>query len=259
MATGLQFKETFEKISGGYDGEGTGSGGLIQEWTETTGTSGSTTTTYWYHDSALTSDANSTEVRVTITDTWTATKDPDNTYRVTVHSILNSITRTVIGSPSPLSVSIFVRRYAGGPNIWTSGGCVNAAVAGTHATNVDLGSYTIVLPPGQETQAYSAIYYRSNICGYDSTQPPSIYVDEYGMGIRFRNVLPPDYRPGETYKSSDTTWYSHNRNGGWAGIWNGSSFAEMRTVNGDGSTTGDPPYIYNGSTYVNQRKIGTGA
>jgi len=68
-----------------------------------------------------------------------------------------------------------------------------------------------------------------------------------------------DYRPGETYNSGDTTWYSHNRNAGWAGIWNGSSFAEMRTENGDGSVGGNPPYIYNGSSWANQRKIGTGA
>lgn len=255
MATGLQFRETFEKISGGYQGEGTGSSGLVQDWTETTGTSGSTTTTYWYHDSALTSDANSTEVRVTITDSWTATKDPDNTYRVTVHSILNSITRTVIGSPSPLSVSIFVRRYAGGPNIWTSGGCVDAAVAGTHATNVDLGSYTIVLPPGQETQAYSAIYYRSNICGYDSTQPPSIYVDEYGMGIRFRNVLPPDYRPWATWDGSN--WLSHNRSAGWSGIWDGSTFKEERTLNG-GVGTDNPPYVRHSDGWRDGRKVGIG-
>ena len=51
------------------------------------------------------------------------------------------------------------------------------------------------------------------------------------------------------------TWQSHNRNGGWAGVYNGSTFKEMRTVNGpDG--TGDPPTIKHPSGWKNQRKIG---
>lgn len=257
MATGLQFKENLSIISGGYSGEGVGSNGVTQNWTETSGNSGSSTVTYYYHDSALTSDANSTLVEVTVTDTWTATKDSDNTYHVTVHSVLNSIRRTVVGSPQPLSVSIFVRRYAGGPNLWTSGGCVNAAAAATHATNINLGTYTIDLPPGQATTTQGAIYYRSNICGYESTNPPSIYVDEYWLGINFRNVLPPDYRPGKTYTSTNVDWLSHNRASGWAGVWNGTSFKEMRTESGNGIVTGNPPYIYGSGAWRNQRKIGT--
>lgn len=254
MATGLQFKENLTLISGGYPGEGIGSNGVTQDWTETPGSSGSSTVTYYYHDSAQTSDANSTIVYVTVTDTWTATKDSDNTYHVTVHSVLDSITRQVVGSPSALSAAIFVRRYPGGPDIWTSGGCINAAAAGAHATNVDLGTYTIDLPPGHETDTHGAIYYRSNICGHDADTPPSIYIDEYWIGINFRNILPPDYRPGDTYDNG--IWYSHNRSSGWAGVYDGASFREMRTVNGDGVTSGDPPYIYNGSDWVNERKVG---
>lgn len=254
MATGLQFKENLSIISGGYPNEGVGSNGVVQDWTETPGDSGTSTVEYYYHDSALTSDANSTIVYVSVTDTWTATKDPDNTYHVTVHSVLNYIRREVIGSPAALSASIFVRRYAGGPNIWTSGGCINAAAAGTHATNVDLGTYTIDLPPGQETTTHGAIYYRSNICGYDTTPPPSIYVDEYWVGINFRNVLPPDYRPWATWDGSQ--WLSHNRSAGWSGVWDGSTFKEERTVGGDGSTTGESPYIRSSSNWVNSRKVG---
>lgn len=197
MAKGLEFKEDLSIISGGYPGEGTGSDGVTQDWTETSGNSGSSTVTYYYHDSATTSDANSTIVYVTVTDEWTAVKRSDNTYEVTVHSTLDSIRRERRGSPSPLSVSIFVRRERGGANIWTSGGCVSATANATHATDVDLGTYTIILPPGQPAVTHGAIYYRSNICGYDSTNPPSIYVDEYWLGINFRNTLPPDYRPGK--------------------------------------------------------------
>lgn len=260
MATGLQFKENLTLISGGYPGEGIGSNGVTQDWTETPGSSGSSTVTYYYHDSAQTSDANSTIVYVTVTDTWAATKDPDNTYHVTVHSVLDSITRQVVGSPSALSAAIFVRRYPGGPDIWTSGGCINAAAAGTHATNVDLGTYTIDLPPGHETDTHGAIYYRSNICGHDADVPPSIYVDEYWIGINFRNTLPPEYIPGETYLSNDSTWYSHNRLGGAAKIYTGSAWSDdMKTVNGNGATTGDPPYIYGNGDWRNMRKIGANA
>lgn len=202
MAVGLQFKENLSIISGGYPREGVGSNGVTQDWTETSGDHGSSTVTYWYHDSATMTDANSTIVYVTVTDEWTAVKRSDNTYEVTVHSVLNSITRERIGSPSPLSVSIFVRRERGGPNIWTSGGCVSATTNATHATNVDLGTYTIILPPGQPAVNHGAIYYRSNVCGYDGTNPPSIYVDEYWLGINFRNTLPPDYRPGKIRSSN---------------------------------------------------------
>lgn len=257
MATGLQFKENLTLISGGYPGEGIGSNGVTQDWTETSGMSGSSTVTYYYHDSALMTDANSTKVSVTVTDEWSAVKDSDNTYRVTVHSVLNSIVRERVGSPAAFSTSMFVRRYAGGPNMWTSGGCVNAAINASYVNNVDLGTYTIVLPPGHATDTQGAVYYRSNMCGHDNTNPPSIYVDEYWLGINFRNVLPPDYRPGKTRNPNDD-WLSHNRNGGWAGVWDGSSFREMRTVNGpDGS--GDPPTLKHPSDWKNQRKIGTGA
>lgn len=253
MATGLQYKENLSIISGGYPNEGIGSNGVTQDWTETPGDSGTSVVKYWYHDSALTSDANSTLVEVTITDTWTATKDPDNTYHVTVHSILNSIVRSVVGSPAPLSASIFVRRYAGGPNIWTSGGCIDAAAAGSYATDVDLGTFTIDLPPGQETTTHGTVYYRSNICGYDSETPPSIYVDEYWVGINFRNTLPPDYRPWSTWNGSN--WLSHNRNAGWSGIWDGSTFKEERTLNG-GVGTDNSPYIRYDSEWKNARKTG---
>lgn len=205
MATGLQFKENLTIISGGYRGEGVGSNGVTQNWTETQGDSGSSTVTYWYHDSAQMTDRNSTLVEVSVTDSWTAVKEADNTYKVTIHSVMNFIRRTKVGSPSALSASIFVRRERGGSNIWTSGGCVNAAASATHATNVDLGTYTITLPPGQSAATHGAIYYRSNICGHDNTNPPSIYVDEYWLGVNFRNTLPPDYRPGQTWSNTGSS------------------------------------------------------
>lgn len=258
MAVGLQFKENLTQISGGYPGEGVGSNGVVQDWTDTSGDSGSSTVTYYYHDSTLMSDANSTVVYVTVTDTWSAHKNNDNSYDVTVTSIINSITRSIVGSPAAYSVSMFARRYAGGPNLWTSGGCVNAATNATYANNVDLGTFIIHLPPGQETATYGSIYYRSNTCGHDE-DGPGTYVDEFWMGINFRNTLPRDYRPGKTWNG--TAWMSHNRGSGAANIRNGSNaWTEMRTVDGDGLTSGNPPYIRNNNNaWANQRLIGQDA
>lgn len=255
MAEGLQYKENLTLISGGYPGEGIGSNGLVQDWTDTSGSSGSSTVKYYYHDSATMSDGNSTLVEVTITDDWTATRDNRNFYHITVHTVINSIVRTRIGNPSPLSVYMFARRDAGSPNIWTTGGCVNAAVSGTNATNIDMGTTTIDLPPGQSTVVHGTVYFRSNICGHNNAQPPSIYVDEFWLGVNFRNTLPPDYRPGKTWNGSD--WMSHNRSGGAANVRNGSNaWVEMRTSDG-GVGTNNPPYIRNSSQFVNQREIGT--
>lgn len=256
MAQGLQYKENLTLISGGYPGEDTGSDGLVQDWTDTPGNSGSSTVTYYYHDSAQMNDNNSTLIEVTITDEWTAVRDNKNFYHITVHTVIDSIKRYRRGSPSPLSVYIFVRREEGGSNIWTSGGCINAAASSTDATDIDMGTYTIDLPPGQSTVEYGTVYYRSNICGHNNAHPPSIYVDEFWLGVNFRNLLPPDYRPGKTWNGSD--WLSHNRNGGAANVRNGSSsWNEMRTADG-GVGTDNPPYLrHQDSTWRNQREIGT--
>lgn len=71
--------------------------------------------------------------------------------------------------------------------------------------------------------------------------------------LRFVNDYPADYRPGKILKNSD--WYSHNRSGGAANIYNGTSYRTMRTLNG-GVGTAKAPYIKHSSGYKNQRKIG---
>ena len=212
MAEGLQYKENLTLISGGYPGENPGSDGVVQDWTETTGDSGSSTVTYHYNDSAQMTNANSTYVEINITDNWTATKDNRNYYHITVSTTINYIRRTRVGSPSPLSVYMFARHDAGGANIWTSGGCVDAANSGTNATNINMGTTTIDLAPGQSTNVHGTVYFRSNICGHNNAKPPSIYVDEFWLGVNFRNTLPPDYRPGKTWNGNE--WLSHNRGAG---------------------------------------------
>lgn len=253
MAEGLQFKETLEIISGGFDGEIHGSDGLNQNWTDTTGTSGSDSVTYYYRDSRTGQNQNSTEVRITILDAWTATRDENNFYTITVNTTVTAFTRTKIGNPLPSTWTMFIKREPNGAILWSSGGCVNGAINATYGTPINLGSYTFVLPPGQSSHL-GTIYFRNNYCGMDNVPPPNIYVDEMAMGLSFKNNLPPDYRPGKIMDNGNT-WQSHNRTGGADNVWNGSSWQTMRTDNGP-TGQGNPPYMRHQSDWRNQRKIG---
>lgn len=187
---GLQYKENLTIISGGYAGEDVGSSGLVQDWTNVPASSGSSTVTYHYRDSVQADNNNSSQVNVQITDSWSATVLTDNTIRVQVTTVINSIDRVRIGNPGAFSTYMFVRQTAGGANIWTSGGCDDATTTHTVATNITVGSYTFDLPPQSSGSARGTVYYRSNTCGHDSDVPPSTYVDEFWMGINFRNTLP---------------------------------------------------------------------
>lgn len=255
MATGLQYKETLNIISGGYEGEDPGSHGAIQTWTDTPGSSGSNTVTYYYRDSATADNNNCAYIEVDITDSWTASLDPNtNAYSITVHTVINSITRTRVGNPANFRATINIKRTADGPVLWSSGSCVPGNVNIVHGTNIDLGTYTFVLPAGQSSQDVSTVYYRSNFCGHDFDPLPSIYVDIYAMGVNFRNTLPPDYRPGKILDDNGV-WQSHNRIGGADNVYTGSNWRTMRTQYG-GSAQGDPPIIRHSADWYNERKIG---
>lgn len=345
MATGLQYRETLNIISGGYPNEGVGSNGVAQSWTDTDQLSGVSVVKYWYHDSSVQDDANSTLVEIEVADSWTASIDPiTNVISVTVSSTLNSIVRTVQGSPGAMSMTMAVRRIPGTAPLWVDS-CVDASINYSYLpAPVSLGSYSFTLAPGDATQSYSSIYYRNNTCGYDEEPTPSIYVDEFGIGVSFRNVLPApitfsldydanggtgapatqtatavdsatftvssaqptwgyyeflgwsrtqytdsrteadveyragdtitlqranpsltlyavwrmDYRPGKTYNASTGKWMCHDRTNGAADIRNAANngWTTMRTIGGDGSRTGNPPYIRSATAWVNQRRIG---
>lgn len=259
---GLQYKENLTIISGGYSGEGVGSNGVTTSWTDVPAMSGSSTVTYYYHDSVQATDTNSTLVEVTITDTWSAELVEGNTYRVTVHTTLGPIKRTKVGSPDAFSVSIFAKRTKSGANIWTSGGCIDAAITHTDLSGtIDMGSYTIELPPEDSGSMRGTVYYRSNVCGHDSDTPPSMYVDEFWLGINFRNTLPAEIIPGALWNGS--SWKSHNRKAKGAMVKCTNGWVVTKTTDG-GSGDDDPPQIVhrvnNGGTYslkyINQRLIG---
>ncbi len=77
----------------------------------------------------------------------------------------------------------------------------------------------------------------------------------YGWGERqvWATMLDFDYRPGAIY--NDSNWMSHNRSNGDRRIYDGSNWKELRTIDG-GVGTNNPPSIYNGNRWVNQRRVG---
>lgn len=252
---GLQYKENIEIISGGYPGEDVGSNGLVQNWTDVPSSSGSSDVTYYFHDSASFDNNNSSRVDVRVVESWNAALLAGNVIRITVTVSIPSIARTRIGSPSAYDTFLFVRQSAGGANIWTSGTCDNTTTSHTIATNIDLGTFTIDLPPETTGSERGTVYFRSNACGHNNDSPPSIYIDEFWMGIAFRNTLPKDYVPGMIYDGS-SDWLSHNRSGGALKLHNGSAWGpNMRTENG-GTGTGNPPLLRWPNEWRNMRRTG---
>lgn len=222
-------------------------------WTTTSDLTGSATYTYTYRDSDTTQNSNSTKVAVTVKDDWTVDIDNRNYMTVTVHTTMVSAVRTKIGSPSNVNRHLWLRRTQNGQDYNPFPKIDNGNTAHTIASNVDMGSYTFALAPGENAQR-STVWWRNTSVGHESDRIPNKYTDILGIGVHFKNILPKDYRPGKIWNGS--AWMSHNRSTGWAGVWNGTTFKEMRTENGAVGTD-NPPYIRNVSQQVNQRQIGT--
>ena len=228
-----------------------GISGSDQSWHTTTAESGTVTETYWYTDSnagdAL-APTNYSRVYVTIQDSWTASVDSRNNLTISVTSVITSIARgSVTGTPTTTTTGrdITVYRYEGGPAVFSVSND-QIGTAHTIATDINLGTDTFTLAPGQDASR-SSVYYFNKTHNIDS-------YDQLWMGVHFRNILPADYRPGKIWNGS--AWMSHNRNAGAANIRGGSSnWIEMRTV-GDGTMTNNPPYMRHSDGWRDMRLIG---
>lgn len=256
MAKNYQYRAQFVIVEGGYPGETTGVSPADDSWHTTDVASGSATHDYYYNDSTCASNANSSRTTVRITDSWTVDIDEHNNMNVTVHTVIDSISRAAYqGNPNSCAnnivTDIIVRRYSGGP-ILARYDNQNFTTYGTVASNVDLGTYTFTLAPGQDANR-STVHY-TNDAHFTGGGQEGLYDDVFRMGITFKNILPADYRPGATLDSS-SVWQSHERTGGKAHILtSGGTWSEMRTV--DGLVASDnPPSIYT-TKWMNQRKIG---
>lgn len=262
MAQEYQWKTDSTIISGGYPNEPHGVINGSTDWQTTTNLTGSTTAEYYFRDSASSSNSNSSRVVVSITESWTASISSTNYLTITLQTTIDSIRRDdIVGSPgtggSPYR-TMFARREAGGTNLWTTSGDDITTAHTILGSPLVLSEYSFTLAPG-ESASRGSIFFRSNVQGHDSDATPSIYVDEMWLGTHFLNPMPKDYIPGKIWNGSD--WMSHNRaTNGHAKIYTGSAWsADMKTVDGDGVTTGNPPYIYNGTNFANMRLIGTDA
>ena len=268
MAKNYQWTAAMNVDSGGYNGElvsiekdgtilyqgaiGPSSRTFNLPWTTTSAETGSATYTYTYRDSDTMNNNQSTKVAITARDEWTVSIDNRNYMTVTVHTTMVSAVRTRIGSPSNANRHLWMRRSSGGRDYNPFPLIDNGSTAHTIASNVDMGTYSFTLAPGENAQR-STIWWRNTIVGHESQRIPNIYTDIFGIGIHFKNILPKDYRPGKIWTGSD--WYSHNRSTGWDGVYDGNSFKEMRTTDG-GSGSDNPPYIRHESGNKNQRLIG---
>lgn len=257
MSKNYQYRAQFIIVEGGYPGETTGVSPADDSWHTTDVASGSATHDYYYNDSTCASNANSSRTTVRITDSWTVDIDEHNNMNVTVHTVIDSISRAAYqGNPnscaSNIVTDIIIRRYSGGP-ILARYDNQNFTAYGTVASNVDLGTYTFTLAPGQDANR-STVHY-TNDAHYTGGGQEGLYDDVFRMGITFRNILPADYRPGATLDSS-SVWQSHERTGGKAHILtSGGTWKEMRTLGGL-VDMGNPPSIRMNDKWYNQRLIG---
>lgn len=254
MAKNYQYRAQMIIVEGGYPGENPGVDPDDTSWHTTSATTGSATHTYYYNDSTCAANANSSRVKVNITDSWTVSIDDHNNMIVSVHTVVNSIVRQAWqGDPnacaSNIVADIIIRRQSGG-TVLARYNNQNLATYGTIASNVDLGTATFTLAPGQNANR-STVHY-TNDAHFTGGGQEGLYDDVFRMGITFKNILPADYRPGATLNS---VWLSHDRTGGSAHILtSGGTWREMRTV--DGLVASDnPPSIYT-TKWMNQRKIG---
>lgn len=238
--------------SGGYPGEDIGPGSHDTPW-EAAPLSGSSAVTYWYSDSDSGNNANSIKVFVTISESWNATINQDNSIDITYVSTVTDIVKgEKHGYPGTIPRMIKIAEYPLGPWIIDYGN-----------TPMDLGWRPSTLPPPvrrtlhlppvyttPEEVGIATIYYKSGYGPHFDDPLPNIYVDAMGMGTSFRNTLPYVYRPGD--RKINGTWESHNRT---AGKCERIGYGEMKSSNG-GTGTNDPPSLKSGGVWYNQRKIG---
>lgn len=207
---GLQYKETIAIDSGGYPGEGVGSNGHTN-WTDAA-MSGTSSVSYYYHDSDYANDSNSSKVTVVITTTWTAVLNNDNSIDVTFSSVIDSLSRGDIrGNPGTIGRTITIYNKPGGSVVWGPQSTAVQTPATYISTDVPIATQTVHIAPQSEANLAS-LYYLNVMRGYEGRPLPNIGTDAMRMGVFFRNTLPPDYRPGKTWDGN--IWQSHNREAG---------------------------------------------
>ena len=219
----------------------------------TSDTSGITSATYYFLDSNTQPyDSNYSRVIIKVDTTWIATIDNANNLTVTASTKIANIERDqIVGNPTASDSSgrnMDAFHYEGeSPSLWHYHD-TNIAKTKVIGTNINLGSWTFNLAPGAMSSQNTMYFFNKN----DTYQTSG---DRLYLGVKFTNILPPDYRPGAILDGS-SKWQSHNRGVGEAHILtSNNSWREMRTESGL-VEAGNPPSIRYQDKWMNQRLIG---
>ena len=217
--------------------------------------SGSATAKFYFLDSNASSSSdwqsNYSRVVLTVDTSWTASIASENYLVIVSNTIITKIERdNIVGNPNlnttdPRNMDAY--HYQGGTSLWHYTDS-NIAVAKTIATNVDLGTYTFALAPGAGYNRHTMFFFNKN---------PNIQSlgDRLNLGVKFTNILPPDYRPG-AIRDDNGIWQSHNRAAGTAHILTGGgTWSEMRT-SGAPTDMGDTPSIRKNNAWYNMAELG---
>lgn len=211
--------------------------------------SGSATASYYFRDSNTPpyTDPISSRVITSVTNSWTTSIDNNNVLTINLQTTINSIARDdVRGSDYATPGRVIDVYNSNGAKIF--GPYTDTSINTAHSISgvISVGATTIILQPGEDA-ALSALRIHNQTVGMAS-------YDDIGVGVRFRNILPADYRPGKVLDNNGV-WQSHDRSAGMSKIRGTNGWIEMRTVGG-GEYSDNPPLIRHTSGWKNMRKIG---
>lgn len=191
-------------------------------------------------------------MQLNATDNWSVRIDEDNKVYVTVSTVVNWIRRAEIkGNPNysgNWGRDIKLGRFIGAPALWS---VTNDPIGTAHelGRNINLGSYTFTLAPG-ESMSRGSIWIYNHTSGFPD-QPQ--YNDEFWGGISFRNNMPADYVPGAVFNGIQ--WGTCNSSTrGACKVYNGSGWTNCRTADGH-QKTDNPPFCYSDNQFRNMYKI----
>lgn len=208
---------------------------------------------FYYRDSNVSTsgtytDANSSRVVVSLTETWTVEIDRQNNMNITISAKINSVRRDDLRGTNQNTPgrSINVYEQQGGAALLSLSD-YQLAVARQLSGEVELPTFSFTIAPGESAQR-SSFYLHNQTIGYTS-------YDDIWFGVLFLNDLPKESVP-HAVLGSDGKWLSHNRDGGDLRLWNGSRWTDnLKNVPGD-AELGDAPSVfrsngkwYNGRTF----------
>lgn len=213
---------------------------------------------YWFRDSnvptspGVWTDANSSRVVVSLTESWSASIDSHNNLTITINTTINSIDRDDLRGTNQNTPGrdISIYRVQGGSPILTVQDVLLAQAHNIYTGPLVLDSYTFTLAPGESLQR-SSLYLHNQAIGWSS-------YDDIWFGVLFMNDLPAETIP-HAVRGDNNKWLSHNRTGGDLRIRTSTKWSDNLPNLDGGTGYGDPPSIYKESKWLNARTFGEGA